>query len=188
MSASWNNTQPWKAIITMGNLTNDFEDKLFLHATQNRNQLDSDFPFPTQYQGIYNERRRDCAWQLYDSVGVVRGDREASARQSGENFRLFGAPHVAIVTSPKDLGTYGALDCGIYISNFMLAAQSQDVSTATQAAIAKYSSFVRNYFGISPDRAVVCGISFGYADREHSANNFRTRRAAVNEVAEFRWG
>jgi hypothetical protein len=48
MSASWNNTQPWKAIITMGNLTNDFADKLFLYATQNRNQVDSDFPFPAQ--------------------------------------------------------------------------------------------------------------------------------------------
>jgi proline dehydrogenase len=40
---------------------------------------------------------------------VVRGDREASGRQARENFRLFGAPHVAIVTTDAALGTYGAV-------------------------------------------------------------------------------
>jgi hypothetical protein len=54
----------------------------------------------------------------------VRGDREAYAKQGLENYRLFGAPHVAIVTSDEALGTYGAVDCGAYVNNFLLAAQS----------------------------------------------------------------
>jgi len=33
-----------------------------------------------------------------------------------------------------------------------------------------------------PERHVVCGISFGLADRDHPANSFRTDRAALSEV------
>jgi len=44
------------------------------------------------------------------------GDREASKRQTLENFRMFGAPHVAIITTERKLGTYGVLDCGLQIS------------------------------------------------------------------------
>ena len=42
----------------------------------------SDFPFPERYEGVYQDRRRECAWQLYDSVGIARGDRAASAEQA----------------------------------------------------------------------------------------------------------
>jgi hypothetical protein len=32
---------------------------------------------------------------------------------------------------------------------------------------------------------VVCGISFGYSDRDHKANSHRTRRASIDETARF---
>ena len=49
---------------------------------------------------------------------------------------MFGAPHVAIVTSDEALGVYGAVDCGAYVSNFMLAAHSLGVGSIAQAALA----------------------------------------------------
>jgi hypothetical protein len=63
-----------------------------------------DFPFPREYHGVYLGRRRECGFQLYETVGIARGDRVASARQGRENFRLFGAPHVCIVTTDEGLG------------------------------------------------------------------------------------
>src|SRR5271157_1700334 len=81
--------------------------------------------FPREYRGAYLERRRACGFRLYEAVGVARGDREAYAKQGFENYKLFGAPHVAIITSDEALGTYGVVDCGAYVSNFLLAAQSQ---------------------------------------------------------------
>ena len=36
---------------------------------------------------------------------------------------------------------------------------------------------VRDFFGLSAERWVVCGISFGFADAAHPANGFRTTRA-----------
>jgi nitroreductase len=127
-------------------------------------------------------RRRACGFQLYEAVGIARGDREASAKQGMENYRLFGAPHVAIVTSDEALGAYGAVDCGAYVNNFLLAAQSLGVASIPQAALAAYSQFIREYFGLGSDRVVVCGISFGFEDHAHKANGFRTSRASLDEV------
>ena len=59
--------------------------------------------------------------------------------QALENFRLFGAPHVLIVTSERDLGVYGAVDCGLYGGSLLLAAQSLGIATIAQAALARCS-------------------------------------------------
>ena len=141
-----------------------------------------DIPFPREYRGVYQERRRECGFQLYDSVGIARGDRDASARQGRENFRFFGAPHAAIITTEEALGTYGAVDCGAYVANFTLAARAFGVASIAQAAIASRSRFIKDYFKLSDDRQVVCGISFGYEDPVHRANRFRTWRAALDQV------
>ena len=135
-----------------------------------------------RYSGAYLERRRAVAWQLYDAVGVARGDREASHRQSARNFELFGAPHVAIVTSDRALGSYGVLDCGGFVQAFLLAAQAHGVATIAQASIASQARMVRTYFSLPDDRIVVCGISFGLADATDPANGFTATRAGEVEV------
>lgn len=180
-TASWCNAQPWQVTVASGAATDRFRDALYRHAIANK--ADADIPFPREYRGVYLARRRECGFQLYDSVGIKRGDREASGRQGLENFRLFGAPHVAVITSDEALGVYGAVDCGAYVSNFCLAARSVGVATIAQAAIASQSKFVRSHFGLGEDRLVVCAISFGFEDAAHPANGFRTRRAAVTEAA-----
>jgi nitroreductase len=92
---------------------------------------------------------------------------------------------VAIITSDEALGVYGAVDCGGYVNNFMLAAQALGIATVPQAALAFHSEVVRRHFGMSDDRRVVCGISFGYPDSEHKANGYRTSRAQLGDVATF---
>lgn len=180
-SASWCNTQPWQVIITSGSATDRFRDALSQEAQQYGETFD--FDPPAEYRGVYRERRRTTGWQLYEAVGVERGDRAASARQAFENFRLFGAPHVAIVTTDAAQGAYGALDSGLFIDTFLLAATSLGVATIPQAALAGHSPFIREYFQIPADRKILVGISFGYADNDHPANSYRTARAPLHEVA-----
>ena len=64
----------------------------------------------------------------------------------------------------------------------MLAAKSLGVDTIAQAAIAHYSDFVREYFGIDDNRKLVCGVSFGFEDTTHPINQYRTERAKLDEV------
>jgi nitroreductase len=178
---SWCNAQPWQAHITSGPATERLRAALLAGVTSHKPA--PDYPFPREYRGVYLARRRECGFQLYDAVGVARGDREASARQAMENYRLFGAPHAMIVTSDEALGVYGVLDCGAWVNNFMLAARSLGVASIAQAALATHPGSLRDFFGIGEDRRIVCGVSFGYEDPQHPANKFRTRRAPKEEIA-----
>jgi len=177
---SWCNSQPWQVVLTSGAATDRFRDAYFEHAS--RTPIAPDLAFPKEYKGRYLERRRETGWLLYDSVGVKRGDREGSRLQGLENYRFFEAPHVAIVTTDRALGIYGAIDCGVYAAHFVLVAQSLGIATAVQAALATHPDFVRRHLGLSDDRMVVCGISFGYADVDHLVNEFRTTRAPLVEI------
>jgi nitroreductase len=180
-TASWCNAQPWKVTIASGAAAQRFCESM-VEVAEKRTPIEPDFPFPREYQGMYLERRRECGWSLYQSVGIAQGDRAASARQALENFKLFGAPHVAIVTTDEALGVYGAVDCGAYVANFMLAARSLGVACVTQASLASWPQRIRSHFDIPEDRRIVCGISFGFPDPEHPANQFRTSRASVDDV------
>src|ERR1700757_3664846 len=124
-------------------------------------------------------------FQLYNALNISRGDKSAYARQALENFNFFGAPHVAVVTTDEALGVYGAVDCGAYVANFLLAAEASEIAAVPQASLAFYSDVVREHFELGSDRKVLCGISFGIADTDHPANSFRTSRAELAEVVSF---
>ncbi|WP_261528963.1 nitroreductase [Burkholderia multivorans] len=183
-AASWCNVQPWHAIVTSRDTTERFRAALVAHAAQHPG-IDADMPFPGEYRGVYGERRREVGYALYAALGIARDDRPARERQVAENFRLFGAPHVALLTIPAELGPYAALDCGAFVASFLLAARAHGVATTAQAALAHHARFIRRYFGIGDERRFVCGIAFGYADTTHPANAFRSTRAATADVMQM---
>lgn len=181
---SWCNAQPWQVLVTDTAETDRFREALFAHASTQSSQPDLDWP--KQYTGAYQERRRTCGFQLYDAVGIEKGDRAASGAQMMENFRLFGAPHVAIITSEADLGSYGVMDSGGFVAAFCLAAQALGVASIPQAAVAGHGRFVHRYFDIPDNRLVLAAISFGYEDASAPVNSFRTERAPIDQVLDWR--
>ena len=183
-TASWCNSQPWQVVIASGEAKERFRKEIYATACSGAPD-DGDFPFPREYRGVYLARRRESGFQLYNTLGIPRGDRLAYAKQSLENFNFFGAPHVAILHTDEALGVYGAIDCGAYVGNFMLAAQALGLGVIAQAALAHQSGLIRRHFRLGDDRRVVCGISFGYPDRDHRINSYRTSRAEISDAATF---
>ena len=183
-TASWCNSQPWQVVITSGAETRKFRDVMVAAAISGEPEA-PDFPWPREYKGVYLERRRESGFQLYNTLGIPRGDKAAYAKQALQNFELFGAPHVAIITTAEELGVYGAVDCGLYVDTFMLAAQALGLGAIAQAALARRSDVVRKHFGIGDERRVVCGISFGFPDHEHLVNSYRTSRAKLSDAVKF---
>jgi nitroreductase len=179
-TASWCNSQAWQVDLVSGPATAAFGKALTDWVLSH--DMGSDLPAPERYDGVYGDRRRASGYGLYTALGIERSDHDARMRQMLENYRFFGAPHVAVITSDAGLGTYGAVDCGGYVATFLAAAASLGVATCAQAAIALYSDGVREHLGLADDRLVVCGIAFGYADSEHPANAFRTERADLTDV------
>ena len=185
MAPSWCNTQPWELHVTSGRATQEFRESLLAHLEEKGPYSCPDYAMPEKYTGVRRERRREAGWQLYEAVGVARGDREASARQTSRNFELFGAPHVAIVTAPAEQAVYGAIDSGIYLGALLLAAQSLGIGAIPQAALARLAPFLHEYFSLGDDRKVVVAVSFGYPDLEHPSNAFRTARAGIDEAVTY---
>lgn len=182
-TASWCNTQPWQVVVTRGQATRDLATALLAHAPEH--PVSPDLDLPAGYSGVYDQRRKASGFALYESLGIAREDRASRAEQAMRNFSFFGAPHVAIVTTDREQGTYGAIDCGGYVATLMLAARSVGVDSIAQAAIAMHSDAVRDQLELADDRLVVCAVSFGYADPGHPANGFRTDRATVDDAVRF---
>jgi nitroreductase len=179
-TASWCNTQPWQAFVTQGRATRRFAESLTTHVLSS--EQSPDFEMPAEYRGVYQTRRREAGYALYASLEIQREDRTARETQMLKNFEFFGAPHVAIITSVRDQGVYGAVDCGGYVTNLLHAAHSLGVATVPQAAIAMYSGHVREFFALPEDRLVLCAVSFGYPDLESPVNQFRTTRSPIAEA------
>ena len=178
-TASWCNSQAWQVCVASAQATERLRSELLQHVPQHSPNPDFEWP---GYEGVYLQRRRECGLQLYRATGVARGDALAADRQRLENFRFFGAPHVALITTNATLGVYGLVDCGAYVSNFALAARAMGVASIAQAALAAYPDFWRERLQLAPDRKVVCGISFGFEDPGHPANAFRTSRASIAQA------
>ena len=92
---------------------------------------------------------------------------------------------MAIIHTDEALGIYGAIDCGAYVGNFLLAAQALGLGTIPQAALARHSGLIRRHFKLADHRRVVCGISFGFPDGENKINSYRTSRASLADTATF---
>jgi nitroreductase len=182
---SWCNAQPWQVTITKGAATDRFRTALTEAASQGT-PPDPDLDWPKGYSGVYAERRRTCGFQLYDAVGIDKSDRAGRAAQMLRNYALFDAPHVAIISAPAELGPYGAMDSGGFVTAFTLAATALGVATIAQAAIAAYAPLVRDHLDIPDDRLILCAISFGYADQDAPINQFRTERADPADIIDWK--
>ena len=183
-TASWSNTQPWEIVVTRPDKTRALAEVLS-NLARAQTPAAPDVEFPPGFAGVYLERRREVGFGLYAALGIAREDRAAREAQHLENFHFFGAPHVALLTMPTGMGVYGGLDLGGFLATFLLAAESAGVATIAQAALAAYAKPLRVALGIGPDRALLCGISFGYADAAHPANRFRASRAPREQIFRF---
>lgn len=182
---SWCNTQPWQLAIVSGDALRRLTADLVAAASGGTTGETPDFPFPAGYVGEYRERRKVCGVQLYQSLGIARDDRARAREQSLENFRCFGAPHVAIVSTDADLGFYGGVDCGLWLMSFMLALRARGVDSIAQAALASHPDTIRRHVALDPSRRIVCGVSFGFGDLVHPVNGYRTERATLDRFATF---
>ena len=184
LTPSWCNVQPWGVVVTRPGVTEPLAEALVAEAMRTQ-AIRADLPFPGRYSGVRQTRRRASGFALYDALGIAHDDKPGRSRQMLENFRFFGAPHVALLTSAAELGPYGAVDAGAFLQSFLLAAQAQGVATIPQAALAQHAPFLKRRLEIPDDHWLICGVSFGYADMSHPANSFRTGRAEVEEILRF---
>jgi nitroreductase len=81
----------------------------------------------------------------------------------------------------KEFGVGVALDVGCWLQTFLLALESFGIHSCAQASLRAYGGLIQEELGIDPSLAVLCGVSFGYADETVPANAARMSRAPLQE-------
>lgn len=178
------NSQPWALRIFSGTALEALREDLTRHVAEAGPSLSEVAPI-FDYVGCAQERRRACGWALYEAVGVTKGDRVASAKQANENFRFFGAPHLAVLSTPRAMGERAIFDAGIYLGHLLLAAQALSIGAIAQGAVAHYSNVLRRHDAAGAEDQIICAIAFGRPDHGAAANAFRTTRAGLEETVRF---
>jgi nitroreductase len=172
------NLQPWEYVITYG----DEKDRLVQRLEKARNECQvacgpgTAAPLPEKYSC----RSRDAAQVMKPFID-----------QSGLNFNRFvedgscsfyGAPVAIVMTINRIFPVLRYLDLGLSVAYLLLAAEAKGLGTCPIGLITAYAADISEVLSIPEDREIILGIALGYADREAAANQFKTGRAAQEEI------
>lgn len=177
------NTQPWFSHVVSGASCERLKTSLV--EASRRGEFTLDFPYAGKYDGVFKERQYDAAAQLYQAMGVERGDRDARQAAFSRNFSFFGAPHAVFLFMSEDFGAREAADVGMYAQSLLLAMSAQGLASCPQTALGFHADLVRKELSIDAQWKLLFGISFGYEDKTAAANNAHVGRAVLSDAVVF---
>lgn len=183
---SGSNIQPWRVHVLTGSTLQRVGSAIqqaFL-GDEPGHQRDYEYYTDPVFEP-YLQRRRECGWRLYGTLGIGRGDHEKSKAYRAGNYVFFGAPAGLIFTIDRKLEKGSWLDYGMFLQTIMLAARARGLHTCAEASIASYPDVVRRELKLGDDRVVICGMAMGYASGEAVINTFQPSRIALEEYATF---
>ncbi len=179
------NTQPWQTHIASGSKRDALSKALL--AADYAGQLTPDFSFDTSdFPGVYRERLKEQGAAYYQAIGVKREDYDQRRDASRRNLEFFGAPHVALLFMPEvGDNVRVAGDIGMYAQTLLLSLTAHGLGGIPQTMLGFYAQTIRKELGIDPALKLLFGISLGYPDREHPANQYRINKAPLGESVTF---
>lgn len=179
------NTQPWQTHIVSGMKREALSRALL--AADEAGQLTPDFSFGIDdFPGIYRERYKEQGAAYYQAIGVKRDDYDQRRVASRRNLEFFDAPHVALLFMPEvGDNVRVAGDIGMYAQTLLLSLTAHGLGGVPQTSLGFYSEAIRNELGIDPSLKLMFGISLGYPDMAHPANQYRINKAPLSESVTF---
>jgi nitroreductase len=182
---SGGNLQPWQVAVVSGQSKQRLQQRLEQACRSGEPpQMAYQF-YPVDWEEPFKGRRLACGLQLYNALGIERGDKERKLDQWAANFRAFDAPVMLLFFMAPTMETGAYVDYGIFLQSVMLAAEEQGLATCPQAALAEYPQIVKQELGYGEETIVVCGMALGYADEAAAINGYRTEREAVEGFTRF---
>ncbi len=179
------NTQPWHLAVVSGEARQRLQRAIFAEINSGVK------PYPTfpsggvGLKGAYKDRQYACAYGYYGTMGIDRKDMPARQALLMKNWEFFGAPHVAFLSMPETMHRANAIDLGIFLQTLMLLFTERGISSCPQGALGSYPGPVREIAAIPEGNAILCGLSFGYADTDAKINEVRMDREPVEVISSF---
>ncbi|QMW24280.1 nitroreductase [Sandaracinobacteroides saxicola] len=142
--------------------------------------------YPRELAEPYKSYRYQVGEDLYGALGIPRENKMARMMWFARNFQFFGAPLALFCTVDRRMGPPQWSDLGMYLQSVMLLLREEGLDSCPQECWAIYPKTIGDFLGTPPERMLFTGMSIGYADMDDPANQFRTRRAPVEDFATFR--
>lgn len=184
-SPSGANTQPWQVAVVRGETKRQLADAYNQAFNSGEKSVQDYQYYPLQWSETLKARRVACGQQLYEALGIERGDRERRLQQWAANYRAFDAPVVLMFFLHKDLETGSFMDTAMFMQTLMIAAVDRGLATCPQAAMAEYPDQARRILELDDDLVVLCGLALGFEDTAAPVNQYRTPRVPPTEFT--RW-
>ena len=196
---SWSNTRPFKVAVATGEsrerISQEFLarwsvlSKIMRKGILNKLRIAySRYGLPTSNRSIakpypaeLKPRAERVGREMYETFGVVRGDRTGRDQQWAKNYSFFGAPVELFIYVHKSLHVYAASDAGLMMQNLMLSAHAHGLGTCAQGAVAIWDDVVRKEFDVPKGYRLLCGIALGYPS-DSPVNDFKANRIDVDEL------
>ncbi|MEX2518228.1 MAG: nitroreductase family protein, partial [Paracoccaceae bacterium] len=132
---SGGNLQPWRVWALAGpalaalkaEVAAEAADRPMGHAPEYR-------IYPDPLIDPFNARRRQCAEDVYATIGVPRDDRIGRRAHFARNFMFFGAPVALFIYFDRTMGPPQWADTGMFLQSVMLAAREEGLHTCAQEA------------------------------------------------------
>ncbi len=140
---------------------------------------DGDFKTWGRYPDDLRPRSVKVGVELYQHLGIQRGDREARDAHARRNCEFFGAPVVLWVFVHDQLLPFSAHDAGLMLQTLMLAAQARGVDSCALGVLTTWRGPVQAEFTIPPHYKLITGLALGYASDDH-VNDFRAEHPPLH--------
>jgi nitroreductase len=186
-SASGSNIQPWRVRVIAGDAKARLTQGIFDAVARDGfgpYQREWNY-YPVRWREPFLGRRRQIGWDMYNLLGVAKGDFEGTQRARMRNYEFFGAPVGMIFTLDEDLEIGSWLDLGIFLGSVMIAARGHGLHTCPQAAFADFHSVIRPLLDIPENEIIICGMALGHIDPDAPVNGLKTERADLATFATF---
>ena len=176
------NTQPWFVHVVTGETLEQLRQEL--PAKFAAGEIELDFPYDGQYEGVYKERQYASATALYDSLGIARDQKAERNAWFMRNYSFFDAPAVAFFTLPTGFGLREACDLGMFAQTVMLGLTAHGLGSCPQTALAFLANVIRPALSLGDHEQLMFGMSFGYPT-DTAVNEVTTERASLADVVTF---
>jgi nitroreductase len=186
-SASGSNIQPWRVRVIGGDARARLTRAIFDAVARDGfepYQREWNY-YPVRWREPFLGRRRKIGWDMYNLLGVAKGDFEGTQQARMRNYEFFGAPVGMIFTLDEDLEIGSWLDLGIFLGSVMIAARGHGLHTCPQAAFADFHGIIRPLLNIPENEIIICGMALGHIDPDAPVNALKTERADLDAFATF---
>ena len=180
------NTQPWHLHVLTGEPLEQVRkgntERMLGGVKPNRDIEDY-----AEYEGEHRKRQIEIAVQLFEVMGIERGDKERRQDWVMRGFRQFDAPVSIVVCFDRSLlsNTIAHFDTGAMTNSLVLAAWARGLGAVINGQGIMQSPVVREVAGIPEDQIILTCVALGWPDEEFVANSVVSRRRPISNTTQF---